>query len=64
MVGRFVRKRFGAVWYLGKVVEYTPAEQFDDLLPGYRIFYEADGDEEEVNEEQLHSILLDADPAK
>ena len=31
-------------------------------MPGYRIVYQADG--EELNEEELNAILLDEDPTK
>ena len=36
-VGRHIRKRFGAVWYIGKVVKYIPGEEFEDKLPGFKI---------------------------
>ena len=63
-VGRHIRKRFGAVWYIGKVVQYVPGEEFEDRLPGFKIVYPADGDTEELNEEELNAVLLDADPSK
>ena len=63
-IGRFVRKRFGPTWYLGKVTAYIPGAAFVDALPGFRVHYEADGDMEELNEEELNAVLLDENPAR
>ena len=62
-MGRYIRKRFGAVWYIGKVVQYIPGEEFEDRMPGFKIVYPADEDTEELNEEELNAVLLDEDPS-
>ena len=59
-MGRRIRKRFGAVWYIRKVVKYIPGEEFEDKLPGFKIVYPADRDTEEMNKEELFWVTSTA----
>ena len=53
--GRRIRKRFGASIYLGNVV----SENLEDGL--FRVSYPADGEVEELTEEELLAVLLPED---